>query len=349
MNKANIYLMCVVFLIACSPIKSSSSAEVNPPATKVVYNYEENQTPATQENTINIDENSNSNEILDIGHFAQKILYQDGQIWVLKTGGDLIKISSVSPYEQEYFSVPSHTRDMIFDGQHIWILTAQPGENGIIVKFDPYKNQILEQFQVSVSPISVTYGMGFLWVSDLADRKILKLEPSTGKILSEIRLDNPSQKISFYADRLWVLDINNNRIQVYDAFDNSLLFQYPTGQSPVDIAFFNKNAWILNQGDNTLTIIPDSMPPTPNTLVINCSLGDTHCNMNQIIAGDYGIWISSSQNSQLFQVDLENASIIRKIGVDVPIDMVFGAEKLWVLNGDRSRDELGHTLTILRP
>ena len=162
-------------------------------------------------------------------------------------------------------------------------------------------------------------------------------------------LDFPSQKISYYNNMLWVLDINNSQLHVYNVINGSLLSQYPTGQFPVDIAFFNKNVVILNQGDNSLTVIPDSMPVIPNTHLIDCSSGGIHCNMNKIIAGEYGVWISSSQNNQLFQVNLENAGIIRKLEVDVPIDMVFGAEKLWVLNGDRSRDELGHTLTILQP
>ena len=169
LNKISTCLICFIILISCNLIPLDPSAEVNSSASDIAN---QEQTPFAQENFTNVDGHPNSDEILDIGHFAQKILYLNGQVWVLKSGGDLIKIRSVDPHEQEYFSVPSHARDIIFDGQYIWILIAQPGENGMIVRFDPDKVQISGQFQVGTSPISVTYGKGFLWISDFADKKI---------------------------------------------------------------------------------------------------------------------------------------------------------------------------------
>lgn len=338
-------LICALVLTAC---QSRSESPTVPPS--VVAESGEHRHGVTPEGT-DTDEPATDElqaQSLDVGLYSKEILFAEGNIWLLKQGGWLIKVQSVEPHQQIRFEIPAHARDILYSGEALWIITATPGEPGILIRFNPQTGKTMSYRTVGQSPFSLTYGSGFLWVSDIANQHLIKLDGRDGSVKDKFALDYYSQKIAYGDDRLWAIDTNGDAVAVYNDSGSNQLARYRTGKTPVDIAFDEERAWIINREDNFVTLIPFGLSHAPTTIELDCS-PHRNCYLNEIIINELGAFVASAMNDRIWKLDLNTGAILKQYETPVPIDMAYDGTHIWVINGDRSRNELGHTLTRIRP
>jgi DNA-binding beta-propeller fold protein YncE len=295
-------------------------------------------------------------KLIEIGSSSEKLLAVSGDIWVLKPG-ELIKVEAEGSYEQQGFEISPSIGgdDMVFDGQTLWITSNLPAEPSTLTEFDPLCYCIIGQYLIEGSTSSITYGANSIWlsVSDILEGRatyhVMRFDRTTKSIVDSIELESYSQKIGFADDKLWVISSMDNEVSIYDGDDGSLIAKYTTGKMPLDIAFDDTKTWIVNRDDIFVTLIPFTLPESPNLLQVNCPTFP-NCNLSGIkINHDFGVWVYSAMAERVYQLDPESGNILEQYEVREPVDLAFNGTGIWVINGDRSRNDRGYTLTRIQP
>ena len=204
-------------------------------------------------------------------------------------------------------------------------------------------------------PFDIAVGGNALWISfrvhtsQATNYSVSKFDIDAGTIEYDIELGNsfPSQ-VAWHDNQLWILDSTNNLALIYNDMTGIIISTYQTGLNPSGIAFSETHAWITNKGDFFITTVPLLGSKSIKNINVNCwTFPD--CTLDGIVIKNNQAIIYSTTYQKVYRIDLQTYQTVNEYDIRVPKDITVLKDQIFVLNGNRSRNDIGRTMTIIKP
>jgi len=116
-------------------------------------------------------------------------------------GGTPVEADPVPEIESESFVIGHDPRDVIFDGEKLWV--AETGF-GTVTSYG-LEGQRLDSADVDGQPARLAAGAGFVWALDADDGSVTQLD-NNAEVLRHFQIGDQPAGMEFFGEHLWVTD-----------------------------------------------------------------------------------------------------------------------------------------------
>ena len=266
-------------------------------------------------------------ESFPVGRIPRDLIFDGQHLWVSNMGSDSVSKLALDGELVGEFPAGSLPQALAFDGQDLWVTTAI----GEVIKLST-DGQILSIFNVGGILTSAVFDGRFLWVANATGGEVTKIHPIGGV---EAVYDVGVKPVDLLYDgkHLWIANLGNDTIVKLD--DNGqVLLTVPVDQ-PGDMAFDGRNLWVTNTG---FPVIPGSTVTKLDTNGRQLGVFRTGSNPSDILYADGSIWVANALSD--FNVTGTNLSKLSPDGIDLgsyhagiePQALAFDGDNLWTIN-----------------
>ena len=164
--------------------------------------------------------------------------------WACRAGGEF------TPPEGEAFRVGEIPRDLLYDGEFIWV--ANMGSDSVSKL--TLEGQQVGEFPAGVLPRSLAFDGSHVWVAT-AVGEVVKLSKD-GKTVGSFDIGGLLSAIVFDGRYIWVADTLGHTVTKIGR-NGVAAGTFPVGVQPEDLLYDGKNLWVANSGDDTVMKLDD--------------------------------------------------------------------------------------------
>lgn len=195
---------------------------------------------------VKIGRNTNAIEKVNVKHPSWGIAYDDvhHQVWVthhLQSEDELLtRIDIHTPDQKNDFSIPAHPKEIVFDGNYMWITHEKSKK---ITKIDTRGIEAISEFDYSHIPLLLAYDGEHIWVV---------YKNGVGTLDGSIEIKGSwayPESITFDGTCMWIM--HENGASIFNVSDGSdqVIRTLQMGQNMIGSAFDGMCLWIA--GKNT--------------------------------------------------------------------------------------------------
>ncbi len=235
-------------------------------------------------------------EPFPVGRLPRDIVFDGQHVWVASMGSDSVtKLAPDGRFLGE-FSAGTLPQAITFDGQHIWVATSI----GEVIKLSR-DGEVLLNLQVDGILTSAEFDGRYLWVADTMHGVITKIHPE-GRIEGAYDVGVKPSDLLHDGAHLWVANVGNDTLVKLGVEGQVLLTVH--AEQPGALAFDGRNVWATNTG---FPHIPGSTVSKFDTNGNLLGVFLTGSNPSAILYADGAIWVANS----LSEFNLTGASLSR--------------------------------------
>jgi serine/threonine-protein kinase len=228
--------------------------------------------------------------------------------------------------------------------------------------------EVLDPITVGKSPLSVTVGEGFAWVTNEEDGTVSHINEATGEVSAEaIEVGKEPANIRYGGGSVWVSNAGSDTVSRIDPKSARVEQTIKVGKRPTGVRVAGNDVWVANADDGTVSRIDARNGKVTDTIqvgndpagiaierglvwVVNSGDG-TVSRLNarngssagaparvggrpRGIVADFGsIWVTNSTDDYVSRVSQTTAQETDTIGVgDMPAQVMHGDGFIWVAN-----------------
>lgn len=193
------------------------------------------------------------------------LTFVDGDLWIWGVGRPSM-FSIVDPengdlrnqYMGPYTGGPN---GLDYDGQYVYGVSGLGSEIPFFARFDPKDGSVLEYFDLPVaSPTGITFGGGYLWISETDGHQLVKMNPSTMEVVQTfVKEPYTSLDMAYDGQYLWlmhyVFDVGNYISRIDPATGITLNTYDASGPESGGIAFKDGLLYVSDATDDMIYVL----------------------------------------------------------------------------------------------
>lgn len=142
---------------------------------------------------------------ITVGTGPGRLLFTPGFLWVLNSG--TTTITKIDLFTETVVGtvtgLDSSPEDLTTDGSHIWVVCSSGA--GKLFKVDMGSNTILNNYTIGGTPASITWGAGYLWISQYTANTVAQVDTS-GSIVGTVTGVTTNPRHGFFdGTDLWIV------------------------------------------------------------------------------------------------------------------------------------------------
>ena len=266
-------------------------------------------------------------ESFPVGRIPRDVIFDGQHIWVANMGSDSVSKLALDGQLIAEFPAGSLPQALAFDGSNLWVTTA----TGKVLKLST-DGEILHRFNVGGILTSAVFDGRYLWVANTIGGEVTKIHP-TGGVEAVYEVGVKPVDLLYDGKHIWVANIGNDTIVKLDA--NGQVLLTVSVEQPGDMAFDGRNLWVTNTG---FPVIPGSTVTKLDTNGRQLGVFRTGSNPSDILYADGSIWVANALSD--FNVTGTNLSKLSPDGLALgayhagiePQALAFDGDNLWMVN-----------------
>jgi DNA-binding beta-propeller fold protein YncE len=231
----------------------------------------------------------------------------------------------------------SGSREVLFDGSNIWVLSAFRGE---VIKVRASDGAVLGKYRTGMFPIAIAFDGSNIWVSNHDSQDVTKLRATDGKLLGSFHVGPLPVGVACATTDVWVAnsgDVSNNRghtVTRLRASDGSNLGSFEVnGLNPFSMAFDGAYIWVGVNGGVTKLRVADG------TNIGTFKTGGADAPLALTIVGT-NIWAISAGRGVVRLRASDGANLGTFKAGTAPYGAIFDGANVWLTDSYPSRRPL---------
>ena len=266
-------------------------------------------------------------ESFPVGRIPRDVIFDGQHIWVANMGSDSVSKLALDGQSVGEFPAGTLPQALAFDGSNLWVTTAI----GEVLKLST-DGEALSGFNVGGILTSAVFDGRYLWVANTTGGEVTKIHPTDG-LMGVYEVGVKPVDLLYDGKHLWVANDGNDTIVKLD--DNGRVLLTARVEQPGDMAFDGRNLWVTNTG---FPVIPGSTVTKLDTNGRRLGVFRTGSNPSDILFADGSIWVANALSD--FNVTGTNLSKLSTDGLDLgsyhtgrePQALAFDGDNLWTVN-----------------
>ncbi len=203
------------------------------------------------------------------------LTFVDGDLWIWGVGRPSM-FSIVDPengdlrnqYTGPYTGGPN---GLAYDGQYVYGVSGLGSEMPFFARFSPIDGSVLEYFDLPVaSPTGITFGGGYLWISETDGHQLVKINPSTMEVIKTFTKDPFfSSSLAYDGQFLWLVhyirDDGSYLSRIEPSTGTTLNTYQAPGPEPVGLAISDGLLYVSDATDDMIYVL---QIPEPTMLLL---------------------------------------------------------------------------------
>ena len=266
-------------------------------------------------------------ESFPVGRIPRDVIFDGQHIWVANMGSDSVSKLALDGQSVGEFPAGTLPQALAFDGSNLWVTTAI----GEVLKLST-DGEALSGFNVGGILTSAVFDGRYLWVANTTGGEVTKIHPTDG-LMGVYEVGVKPVDLLYDGKHLWVANDGNDTIVKLD--DNGQVLLTVTVEQPGDMAFDGRNLWVTNTG---FPVIPGSTVTKLDTNGRRLGVFRTGSNPSDILYAAGAIWVANALSD--FNVTGTNLSKLSPDGLALgayhagiePQALAFDGDNLWTIN-----------------
>ena len=266
-------------------------------------------------------------ESFPVGRTPRDLVFDGQHMWVTNMWSDSVSKLALDGRTVSEFPAGTLPQALAFDGRHLWVTTAV----GEVLRLST-DGEILHRLNVGGILTSATFGGRFLWVANTTGKEVTKIHPTDG-VKGVYEVGVKPVDLLYDGKHLWVANLGNDTLVKLDE-NGHVLLTVPVEQ-PGALAFDGKNLWVTNTG---FPVIPGSTVTRLDTNGQLLGVYSTDSNPSAILYAAGAIWVAHALSD--FSITSTNLSKISPGGAHLggyhagiePLALAFDGDNLWTVN-----------------
>ena len=266
-------------------------------------------------------------ESFPVGRLPRDILYDGQHVWVANMGSDSVSKLALDGRTLGEYPAGALPQALAFDGQDLWVTTAI----GEVLRFST-DGEILSTIEVGGILTSAVFDGQFLWVANTISGDVTRIHPTDG-VEGVFEVGVKPVDMLYDGKHIWVANLGNDTVVKLD--DNGRVLLTASVSQPGAIAFDGENIWATNTG---FPVIPGSTMTKFDTNGRQLGVFPTDSNPSDILYAAGSIWVANALSD--FNVTGTNLSRTSPDGLSQgayhagiePRSLAFDGDNLWAVN-----------------
>ena len=262
-----------------------------------------------------------------VGEIPRDLLYDGEFIWVANMGSDSVSKLTLDGLEVGEFPTGTLPQSLAFDGSHVWVATAF----GEVVKLSK-DGKMVGVFDIGGLLNSIVFDGRYIWVADTLGHTVTKIGRD-GRVVETIPVGHQPSDLLYDGKNLWVANSGDDTVMKLDDEGRILLSTHV--EQPGDLAFDGRNLWVTNTG---FVSIPGSTVTKLDREGRLLEVFRVGFNPRAILYADKAIWVTNSLSD--FNRTSNNVTKLSLNGVQLgefwagtePYALAFDGAGLWTTN-----------------
>ena len=175
-----------------------------------------------------------------VGEIPRDLLYDGEFIWVANMGSDSVSKLTLDGLEVGEFPTGTLPQSLAFDGSHVWVATAF----GEVVKLSK-DGKMVGVFDIGGLLNSIVFDGRYIWVADTLGHTVTKIGRD-GRVVETIPVGHQPSDLLYDGKNLWVANSGDDTVMKLDDEGRILLSTHV--EQPGNLAFDGRNLWVTNTG-----------------------------------------------------------------------------------------------------